>query len=433
MEISVPYMPREVFIPIHEGLDTHRYSVIVAHRRMGKSVALLNQMIKRTIENPRKTPYPRYAIIQPQLKQAKFNMWDYMKKYTEGFPKRKISESELYIEFFGRRIYLFGADNPDSMRGGYLDGAILDEYADMDPDTWNTVVYPMLTDYKGWVVFSGTPKGLNHFYDIAQKAKEDPTWFYAMRNIRNSGVFTEEEQKEIASNMPPAAFAQEYLCDFSASGEDTLISIETVQKASGRHVDEYKDLPLIIGVDIARFGDDATIISPRRGNLAYRQIKFHKMDNMEVAGRIASYINAHNVAMCFVDAGRGEGVIDRLHQLGYGNVIEVPFGAAAGNSQKYENKRAEMWCDMAEWMKEGSIPDDPDLRMDLSAPTYKYSRNGRIMLESKADIKERLKRSPDGGDALALTFAMPVSARPALRARRSYQTTGYNFFPNRRR
>lgn len=431
MEITIPYTPRKVFIPIHEGLDKYRYSVIVAHRRMGKSVALLNQMIKRALMNTRETPYPRYAIIQPQLKQAKLNMWDYMKKYTEGFQGRKISESELYIEFWNRRIYLFGADNPDSMRGGYLDGAILDEYGDMDPDTWNTVVYPMLTDYKGWVVFSGTPKGLNHFYSLVQKAKADDSWFYSMNNIRTSGIFSEEEQKEIESNMPPSAFAQEYLCDFNASGEDTLIPIERVSKASNRSVTGYKDLPLIIGVDVARFGDDSTIISPRRGTMAYTQIKFKKLDNMEVVSKIARYINENNVAMCFIDAGRGEGVIDRLHQLGYSNVVEVPFGAAASNREKYENKRAEMWCEMAEWLREGSIPDDPDLRMDLSAPQYKYSKNGRIVLESKADIKERLKRSPDGGDALALTFAMPVFQNRRFKANTTLNTH-YDFFPERR-
>lgn len=433
MKVTIPYIPREVFVPIHEGLETHKFSVIVAHRRMGKSVALLNHMIKMACLNTREKPYPRYAIIQPQLKQAKLNMWDYIKTYTQGFPRRKISESELYVEFLGRRIYLFGADNPDSMRGGYLDGAILDEYADMDPDTWNTVVYPMLTDYNGWVVFSGTPKGLNHFYDVVQKAKSDENYFFALRNITNSGVFTPEQAEEIKANMPPSAFAQEYLCDFNASGSDTLISIDTVAKATGRRIGEpaYKGLPLIIGVDVARFGDDSTIISPRQGNVAYPQLKFQKLDNMQVVEKVANYINQHKVSMCFIDAGRGEGVIDRLHQLGYSNVIEVPFGAAASDAKKYENKRAEMWCDMAEWLKEGCIPDDADLRMDLSAPTYKYSKNGRIVLESKADIKDRLKRSPDGGDALALTFALPVFSQMRRRAPIDLNTK-YDFFPMRR-
>lgn len=435
MEIVIPYTPRKVFIPIHEGLETHKFSVIVAHRRMGKSVALLNHMIRMAVKNDRKEPYPRYAIIQPQLKQAKLNMWDYLKYYTEGFPNRKISESELYVEFYGRRIYLFGADNPDSMRGGYLDGAILDEYADMDPDTWNTVVFPMLTDYDGWCVFSGTPKGLNHFYEIAMKAESDKNYFYAFRNIRNSGVFDEEQQKEIEGNMPPSAFAQEYLCDWNASGEDSLIPIETVLKATKRrpYEESFKGMPLILGVDVARFGDDSSILSPRRGSMAYPQLKFRKLDNMELVSRVANYINTHQVDMCFIDAGRGEGVIDRLHQLGYSNVMEVPFGASASNSVKYENKRAEMWCEMAEWLKTGCIPDDHDLRTDLSAPNYKFSKNGRIQLESKADIKERLKRSPDGGDALALTFAMPVIGKMKRIQRNQFCiSTGYNFFPGRR-
>ena len=114
--------------------------------------------------------------------------------------------------------------------------------------------------------------------------------------------------------------------------------------------------------------------------------------------------------------GVGKGFIDRLHQLGYSNVM-----------------RAEMWCEMAEWLKTGNIPDDHDLRTDLAALNYKYSRNGRIQLESKADIKERLKRSPDGGDALALTFAMPVIAKTQRRNHKQFSICeGYNFFPGRR-
>lgn len=433
MNITIPYTPRPVFIPIHEGLETHRYSVVVAHRRMGKSVALINHMIKSAVLNQRKHPAPRYAFIQPQLKQAKLNAWEYLKHYAQGLPGFKASESELFVEFLGKRIYLFGADNPDALRGGYLDGAVLDEYGDMDPSTFNEVVYPMLADYNGWVIFSGTPKGLNDFYQKAMLAQSDKSWFYSYNSIMTSGVFAPDKIAEFQKNMPPSAFQQEYMCDFQSSGEDTLIPIEDIANASNRRiVDNQKDYPLILGVDVARFGDDSTILSPRRGLLAYPQIKFRKLDNMQVVDRVASYIDKHQVDMVFIDAGRGEGVIDRLHQLMYRNVIEVPFGSSARDFKRFENKRAEMWFDMAEWIKTGSIPNDSNLRTDLSAPRYKYSKNGRIMLESKSDIKERLKRSPDGGDALALTFAMPVvGANKRRRLPRTYNTN-YNFFPQRR-
>lgn len=428
MKIVIPYTPRKVFIPFHEGLETHRYSVIVAHRRMGKSVALINHLIKMAIKNPRRHPYPRYAFIQPQLKQAKLNAWEYLKYYTQELPGYKASESELYVEFLGKRVYLFGADNPDALRGGYLDGAVLDEYGDMDADTFNTVVYPMLSDYHGWVVFSGTPKGMNDFYSKMMQAQSDPKWFYGYANVMDSGVFSEEEIEELKHNMPPSAFAQEYMCDWNSDGEDTLIPLTLVQEASTRRItDNQMDYPLILGVDVARFGDDSSVLSTRRGAIAYPQKKFHGLDNMQLVDKVVTCMRTKQVDMCFIDEGRGEGVIDRLHQLGYTNVIGVPFGSKASNVKKFENKRAEMWWDMAEWMKTGSIPNDVDLRTDLSAPRYKYSKNSRIMLESKADIKERLKRSPDGGDALALTFALPVIGSRKRRFPKAYETK-YDFF-----
>lgn len=433
MDIVIPYTPRPVFIPIHEGLESHRYSVIVAHRRMGKSVALINHIIKCAILNTRKQPAPRYAFIQPQLKQAKLNAWEYLKFYTKKLPGFKASESELFVQFLGRKIYLFGADNPDALRGGYLDGAVMDEYGDMDPSTFNEVVYPMLSDYKGWVVFSGTPKGLNDFYQKAMQAQEDKDWFYSYNSVETSGVFHPEEIAEIKKNMPPSAFAQEYMCDFQSSGEDTLIPLEDIAKASNRRIlDSQKEFPLILGVDVARFGDDSTVLSPRRGLIAYPQIKYRQLDNMQVVDKITAYVARHDADMVFVDEGRGEGVIDRLHQMGYSCVVGIPFGSAARDFKRYENKRAEMWFEMAEWIKTGSIPNDSSLRTDLSAPRYKYSRNGRIMLESKAEIKDRLKRSPDGGDALALTFAMPVVGSKHRRMPKTYSTK-YDFFPQRRR
>ena len=135
---------------------------------------------------------------------------------------------------------------------------------------------------------------------------------------------------------------------------------------------------------------------------------------MELAARVAVQIAEHSPQAVFVDAGRGEGVIDRLRQLGH-SVIEINFGGQAMRPERYANKRAEMWADLAAWLKAGgTIPNHMDLKTDLSTPTYSFDAAGRMVLESKDKIKERLGRSPDLADALALTFALPVAPADAL-------------------
>ena len=165
----------------------------------------------------------------------------------------------------------------------------------------------------------------------------------------------------------------------------------------------------MLGVDIARFGDDATTIAIRKGLVAYKPLRYKGLDNMQIANIVAGLIQEHKPRAVFIDAGRGEGVIDRLRQMGYRHIIEVPFGSQASKSERFVNKRAEMWYEMAQWIKKGgSLPDDGSLRADLATPTYSFDTRGRIVLESKDKIKERLGHSPDKGDALALTFAYTV-------------------------
>ena len=130
---------------------------MVAHRRAGKTVACVNELIARAVYSKKKRPV--YAYIGPQLKQAKKVAWEYLKEYTAGLVD-KVSESELYVRLAhnGAVINIYGADNPDSFRGQYFDGVVLDEYADMHPGVWSSVLVPALSDRKGWAVFIGTPK-----------------------------------------------------------------------------------------------------------------------------------------------------------------------------------------------------------------------------------------------------------------------------------
>ena len=152
---------------------------------------------------------------------------------------------------------------------------------------------------------------------------------------------------------------------------------------------------------------DSSCITIRQGLKVHTIKTYKQIDNMAFASVIAAKIDELLPQAVFVDAGRGEGVIDRLRQLGYDNVIEVGFGITPINP-KYSNKRAEMWGLMADWLKRGQIPKDNKIISDLTGPRYYYDAANRIALEKKEHIKQRIGCSPDMGDSLALTFAFPV-------------------------
>ena len=215
--------------------------------------------------------------------------------------------------------------------------------------------------------------------------------------------------------MSETAFAREYLCDFSAAGEDQLLSLTDAETASHRTypITEIEHAPRILGVDPARFGNDRSVIFPRQGLVAFPPEVYRGLDNMDLAGRVARKIEDWQPDAVFIDAGAGSGVIDRLRQLGH-DVVEVNFGGRP-ISPRYTNKRTEIWQELADWVRAGgAIPNEQALKLELATPTYSFDAANRMALESKDEIKKRLPDagSPDLADALALTFAHPVAPRP---------------------
>lgn len=413
--IQIPYTPRPVQQQIHAALESHRFSVLVTHRQLGKTVCAVNHLIKMATKNKRL--YARYFYVAPFLKQAKLIAWDYLKRYARNIPGVKILEGELCVQFAsGACIWVCGADNPDALRGTYADGVVLDEYAQIKPDVFTEIIRPMLLSREGWAVFMGTPKGQNSFFELFNRAqknaqKEPDVWWVGVYRAGESGVISAEELSRLQAETPEIIFRQEYLCDFTASAENILIPIDQVQASCRREIDpdEYRFAPKIIGVDPARFGADRSVIFQRQGAHAFVPHVFVKLDNMALAARVAHEIDRFHPDIVFVDAGCGGGVIDRLRQLGYRNVVEVAFGASASRPEQYANKRAEMWHQMSQWIKNGGVlPDLADLKADLCQVCYDYDAQGRLRLESKEKLKERTGKSPDLADALALTFAMPV-------------------------
>ena len=415
--ITIPYLPRPVQQQIHEALETHRFCVLVTHRQLGKTVCAVNHLLKKALQNSRK--HARYFYVAPFLKQAKMIAWDYLKRYSSPLPQVEIHETELCLKLpNGARIWVAGADNPDALRGTYADGVVLDEYAQIKQDVFTEIIRPMLLSREGFVVFMGTPKGQNAFYELfnrAQKlAQEDAkTWWVGVYRADESGVISPVELAQIKQETPELIFRQEYLCDFTASAENILIPITDVLQACERSygIYELRGAAKIMGVDPARFGDDRSVIFLRQGVKAFDPLVFRRLDNMALADRVARQIESFRPDGVFIDAGCGGGVIDRLRQLGF-TVTEVSFGAAPISAGQYTNKRAEMWGKMAEWIKTlGQLPLNAELKADLCQVTYDYDVAGRLRLEAKEKLKARCGKSPDLADALALTFAAPVYAR----------------------
>lgn len=406
------------FTPYAHQREAHysrkRFTVLVWHRRAGKTVFACMELLLAALTASRQRS--RFGYVAPLLKQGKKAAWDYLKAYTQNIPGRAVNESELSIRFpNSATVSLYGADNPDSLRGDYFDGVVLDEVADMKPEVWGSIIRPMLTDRMGWALFIGTPKGVNLFsktYYEALKSPED--WHADMRRASDTKVIPASEIEQARREMSEAQFAQEFDCDFAAAVSNALIPLPAVLEAQRRMVSrpEFEYAPKIMGVDVARYGDDANAIARRQGPLLMPMQVFRGLDSMEVAATIARSATEWKPDAMMVDGGGvGGPVIDRLRQLGW-NVIEVQFGGKP-NDLRFADKRMEMWSEMGLWLKTASLPpDDNELVGELTAPTYTFAdRNGKQRLESKDDMRARGLPSPDRGDAIACTFAEPV--RPA--------------------
>ncbi len=417
--ISIPYTPR--YPEVHAVLEATRFVVLVAHRRFGKTVLAVNHLLKSALTCPRQAG--RFAYVAPFRGQAKAVAWSYLKRYSAPVPGRKVSETELSVTLpGGAQVRLFGADNPDALRGLYFDGVVLDEVAQMRRDVWEEIVRPALADRGGGALFIGTPKGENLFHELFVRAQGDASgqWRALVYRVGDTQALPEAEVARLRAEMGDAAWRQEFLCDFAASDDDVLIPMDVAQAASQKSLlpSEFAAMPLVFGVDVARFGSDRTVVFPRRGLQALPPTVLRRRDNVEVAERIAALYYEERPASVFVDAGQGQGVIDILHRA-LPCVYEVPFGGQALKPERAVNRRTEMWCALRDWLfAGGAVPRMPELVGELSAPRYGFDARGRMALEKKEDMVKRLGRSPDLADALALTFALPVLPEAVAPAQR---------------
>ncbi len=259
VETVVPYQPREIWATFHDS--DARFRVAIAHRRAGKTVAFVNEAIRRAAAC--QWPAPRFGYIAPYLAQAKAIAWDYVKQYVRPIRGASFNENELRADLpNGGRVRLFGADNPDALRGLYFDGVILDEFGDMDPRVWAEVVRPMLSDRNGWAIFGGTPRGKNKLFEFREDAKNSKEgWRLWELKASETRLLTQPELDNARGDLGEAAYLREYECSFDATIEGAYYAAEMMAAEEAKRICSLPIEP-VVKVDTAwDIGiDDATAI-----------------------------------------------------------------------------------------------------------------------------------------------------------------------------
>lgn len=336
-------------------------------------------------------------------------------KWITELVERDLKKGTRYWGVEGR---LWSAENPDAYAGVHnFDGVlvIFDEASGIDDSIWAVTsgFFTENTPNRFWMAFSNPRRNTGYFYECFNSKRE--FWTTKVVDARTvEGTDKQVYQQIIDEYGPESSQAHvEVYGQFPSEGDDQFISANLVDDAMKRPA--YKDLsaPIVIGVDPARFGADATVIAIRQGRDIVSIRRHRGDDTMTVVGHVIDAIEEYRPTLVVIDeGGLGAGIVDRLKEQRY-KVKGINFGNKSKNPVMYGNKRAEMWGAMKDWLKTASIPLDRFLKTDLISPMMKPDSKGTIFLESKKDMKARGLASPDAADAICVTFAFPVAHREA--------------------
>ena len=350
-------------------------------------------------------------------------------KWLTELVERDLKKGTRYWGVEGR---LWSEENPDAYAGVHnFDGVMLifDEASGISDAIWAVAAgfFTENTPNRFWMAFSNPRRNTGYFYE-AFNAKRD-FWRNKVVDARSvEGTDKAVYEQLIQEYGPDSVQAHvEVYGEFPSAGDDQFIPVYLVDDATQRP--RYKDAsaPIIIGVDPARFGADATVIAVRQGRDLNLIKRYRGDDTMEIVGRVIEAIEEFNPTLVVIDeGGLGAGIVDRLKEQRYRQVKGVNFGNKSTKPIMYGNKRAEMWGNMREWLKTASVPTDKLLKSDLTSPKVKPDSKGTIFLEGKKEMKARGLASPDAADAIAVTFAYPVGTRTPVdkQIRRSYGRSG---------
>lgn len=423
MAITIPndWVPREHQLNLYDNFGygkKFQRGAAVWHRRAGKDSCALNLTAREMFK--RKGTYWHLFPEQTQARRAIWNGIDrsgrrIIDQFLPPEIRTRTNGQEMLIEASGSVWQMAGSDNYDSLVGSNPVGVVFSEWSLANPEAWE-YIRPILVENDGWALFIYTPRGRNHGYSTFMRAMEADNWFCEKLSVDDTGLVTKAQiEDERRAGMSEGKIRQEFYCSFEAESDDQLISYELASSAVHRDAEAEAFDEKVIGVDVARFGDDKSVIYFRHGRdgcpVPYE--RHSGMDTMQLAARVADWIERWHPDAVFVDdGGVGGGVVDRLHQLGFGVVTGVNFGGKSDyqrTGERAANKRSEMWLSGRAWLERGKLPDDELLIAELTNPLYRYDASNAIILEKKDDMKKRGIPSPDVGDAFMLTFAYPVS------------------------
>lgn len=425
---------------IENGLDpTLMQDATVSGRGVGKSSLVSWLILWQMTCNVGSTTIVT-ANTEQQLKSrtwAELGKWHTLSVNSHWFEKSALSlkpaewfeaalKRQLKVDtgYYYAQAQLWSEENPDAFAGAHnpLGMMVLKDEASGIPSAIWKVTEGFFTEpvlHRYWFAFSNGRRNTGDFFECFHKNRK--YWRRTHIDSRTvEGTDRAVYDKIIEQYGEDSDTARvEVKGEFPRQGDKQFISREIVDDAVERELQQDDWAPLVMGVDIARYGDDKTVIRWRQGRdgRSIPPVEVSSMDNMQVAGLVAEWIGKTNPDAVCIDAGNGTGVIDRLKELKY-KIHEVWFGSKSSEPE-WGNKRTEIWALMREWLKGGCIDDHADLKTDLTAPEYRYAGKASDvqMLEAKEEMKKRGFASPDHGDALACTFAVKV-ARRDLRASR---------------
>lgn len=349
---TINYRPRKLVKSFHKREE--RFAVIVAHRRFGKTVAAINDLIKSALTLQRKQV--RVAYIAPYYRQAKAIAWDYLLEYTQDIEGVVYNVAELRADFpNGARFRLFGADNYDAMRGLYFDSVVLDEPADFPANAWPSVIRPSLTDRKGKATFIGTPKGKNEFWEIYNNAINNDNWFCAMYKADETDILEKEELEEARKTMGEDRYAQEFMCSFEAAIQGAYYAQEMKTAKTENRITSVPYDPacsVITSFDLG-IGDSTAIWFAQFVGQEIHLIDYYENSGVgldhyakvlhEKGYNYESHILPHDVKV--KELGTGKSRLETLDNLGVRNIEIAPRLSVDDGIQAARSMLNKCWFD----------------------------------------------------------------------------------------
>lgn len=364
-------------------------------------------------------PHPQVVCTANTETQLNTKTWRELAKW------HKLAANKEWFDWTATSYYLkahpetwkanaipWSENNTEAFAGTHEENVLVvfDEASKISDKIWEVTDGVLTTKKNIWVVFGNGTRNVGRFYDCFHKHKNRwKTWNIDSRTCRAANKAYLDRLVEAYGGEDSDQSRVRVRGLFPRTATRQLISTEAVEKCQQKEAEGWEYLPKVMGVDIARFGENSSTICIRQGRKVFPIEVLPKQDLMQTAHRVAEAIKEHRPIQTFVDgSGIGAGVVDRLRQLNF-NVVDVNGGNSSLNP-RFLNKRAEMWWECKEFIESGcELPPDQKLKDELTCVEYDYTDKGRIRLDRKTDIMEKYGFSPDRADALTMTFAYPVA------------------------